>query len=82
MTPVMRLFTRVMRRVLGYRTMPKERPEKEADQAVYVRLSPSIAKRLDKRVTRERKEKGGVGVTRSSVIRDAVVRMLEQESGP
>lgn len=61
--------------------MSRERIEKEQDQAVYVRLSPSIAKRLDKRVTRERKEKGGVGVTRSSVIRDAVVKMLEQDGG-
>lgn len=57
--------------------MAKERVEKEVDQPVYVRLSPSIAKRLDKRVKRERKE-GGVGVSRSSVIRDALVRMLDE----
>lgn len=57
--------------------------EKEVDNVVYVRLPAGIARKLDRRVARERRALGAdvpaSTITRSSVIRSAVVRMLEDE---
>jgi Arc/MetJ-type ribon-helix-helix transcriptional regulator len=52
------------------------------DQPVYVRLPMSVLKRIDKIVARERREKAGHvdadAISRSSVIRSAVAKMLEE----
>lgn len=64
--------------------MTKKR-DVDADEIVYVRLSPALAKKLDLRVKRERKSRGEDvpcgNISRSSVIRSAVARMLEQDGG-
>ncbi len=56
----------------------------EEDQVVYVRFPPSLVRRLDKRVTKERRERAGLvdsgAISRSSVIRSAVAKLLEEST--
>lgn len=64
--------------------MAKSTSKTETDQPIYVRVPVSLLRRIDRRVEKERKDRKGEvdekSITRSSVIRSAVVRMLDGAS--
>ncbi len=82
LTVVKWLFTAVTRFMVGSYHMAKSKI-KTTDEVFYVRFPIALAKKLDKRVSRERRESKGevpaTSITRSSVIRSAVAQMLQED---
>lgn len=58
---------------------------RDGDQVVYVRLPLVMIQKIDRRVKREQKERSdeidAKAISRSSVIRSAVSKMLDQDGG-